>query len=75
MLNKALAALEEENEVLGGVLKHINFNRQINSQRVVKEPDLRLLIDHFNNPQFVLLNDNFEFPDLLGAAYEGEKLN
>jgi type I restriction enzyme M protein len=30
MLNKALAALEEENsEVLSGVLKHINFNRQI----------------------------------------------
>ena len=70
MLNKALAALEEENEVLRGVLKHINFNRQINNQRVVKDPDLRLLVDHFNDPQFVLLNDNFEFSDLLGAAYE-----
>ncbi|MFH1489294.1 MAG: N-6 DNA methylase, partial [Pseudomonadota bacterium] len=23
-----------------------------------------------NQPQFVLVNDNFEFPDLLGAAYE-----
>ena len=31
---------------------------------------LRDLIDHFNQPQFVLVNDNFEFPDLLGAAYE-----
>ncbi len=28
------------------------------------------LLDHFNQPQFVLVNDNFEFPDLLGAAYE-----
>ena len=28
------------------------------------------LIDHFNQPRFVLVNDNFEFPDLLGAAYE-----
>jgi len=70
MLNKALNALEDENSVLSGVLKHINFNREINNQRVVKDPDLRLLIDHFNNPKFVLINDNFEFPDLLGAAYE-----
>ena len=28
------------------------------------------LLDYFNQPQFVLVNDNFEFPDLLGAAYE-----
>lgn len=63
MLNKALNALEDENSVLSGVLKHINFNREINNQRVVKDPDLRLLIDHFNNPKFVLVNDNFEFPD------------
>lgn len=28
------------------------------------------LLDHFNQPQFVLVNDNFKFPDLLGAAYE-----
>jgi type I restriction enzyme M protein len=28
------------------------------------------LLDHFNQPNFVLVNDNFEFPDLLGAAYE-----
>lgn len=70
MLNKSLKALEDENQVLSGVLGHINFNREINNQRVVKDPDLRLLIDHFNNPKFVLVNDNFEFPDLLGAAYE-----
>jgi hypothetical protein len=28
------------------------------------------LLDHFDQPQFVLMTDNFEFPDLLGAAYE-----
>ena len=28
------------------------------------------MLDHFNNSRFVLVNDNFEFPDLLGAAYE-----
>jgi type I restriction enzyme M protein len=70
MLNKALAALEDQNDVLQGVLKHINFNKEINNKRVVRDPDLKDLVDHFNQPGFVLVNDNFEFPDLLGAAYE-----
>ena len=70
MLNKALSALEEENEALRGVLKHINFNQEINGRRKVRDSDLKDLIDHFNQPGFVLVNDNFEFPDLLGAAYE-----
>jgi len=26
-------------------------------------------LDYFNQPRFVLVNENFEFPDLLGAAY------
>jgi hypothetical protein len=26
--------------------------------------------NQFNQPQFVLVNNNFELPDLLGAAYE-----
>ena len=70
MLNKALAALEDENDVLRGVLKHINFNEEINGKRKVRDADLKDLVDHFNQPGFVLVNDNFEFPDLLGAAYE-----
>jgi type I restriction enzyme M protein len=70
MLNKALAALEDENDVLRGVLKHINFNEEINGKRKVRDSDLKDLVDHFNQPGFLLVNDNFEFPDLLGAAYE-----
>lgn len=70
MLNKALSALEDENDVLRGVLKHINFNEEINGKRKVRDTDLKDLVDHFNQPGFVLVNDNFEFPDLLGAAYE-----
>lgn len=71
MLNKALGAIEEENYVLSGVLKgNINFNKLIGTERIVPDTKLRDLIDHFNQPQFVLVNDNFEFPDLLGAAYE-----
>ncbi|HOP81187.1 MAG TPA: hypothetical protein PLZ21_11535, partial [Armatimonadota bacterium] len=28
------------------------------------------LVHHFDNNHFKLVNDNFEFPDLLGATYE-----
>jgi type I restriction enzyme M protein len=66
-LNKALAALEEENSGLEGVLHHIDFTRTVGKSRL---PDKKLLelIAHFN--RYRLLNDDFEFPDLLGAAYE-----
>jgi type I restriction enzyme M protein len=66
-LNKALAALEEENTGLEGVLHHIDFTRTVGKSKL---PDKRLLelIAHFN--RYRLLNDDFEFPDLLGAAYE-----
>lgn len=66
-LNKALAALEENNTSLDGVLHHIDFNRTIGKSKI---PDKRLrqLLDHFN--EYRLRNEDFEFPDLLGAAYE-----
>ncbi len=66
-LNTSLAALEEENTGLEGVLHHIDFNRTVGKTKI---PDkrLRALIDHFN--KYRLRNEDFEFPDLLGAAYE-----
>ena len=66
-LNKALAALEEANTSLEGVLAHIDFNRKVGNSRL---PDKRLrdLITHFSAHR--LRNDDFEYPDLLGAAYE-----
>lgn len=67
-LNKALEALEEHNEELEGALGHINFLAQINNKRKVKDPQLVDLIHHFN--KYRLTNEDFEFPDLLGAAYE-----
>ncbi len=71
MLNKALGAIEDDNDALTDVLKdRINFNKLVSNERIVPDSKLRDLIDHFNQPQFVLVNDNFEFPDLLGAAYE-----
>jgi type I restriction enzyme M protein len=66
-LNKALAALEEENTSLDGVLGHIDFTRKV-GQSTLPDKRLRDLIMHFSEVR--LRNDDFEFPDLLGAAYE-----
>ncbi len=67
-LNKALAALENVNsEMLEGVLRHIDFNAT-KGRTKLKDEQLINLINHFN--QYKLTTDNFEFPDLLGAAYE-----
>lgn len=68
-LNKALAAIEEENsEALQGVLKSINFNATAGEKRLFDDETLVELIQHFNT--IPLANHDFEFPDLLGAAYE-----
>lgn len=70
MLNKAIAAIEDENDALAGVLKNnIDFNA-IKGKTKIADQKWKDLLDHFNQPNFVLVNDNFEFPDLLGAAYE-----
>ena len=71
-LDKALAAIEGSNAgLLEGVLKdNINFGRVINSKPKVPDERLKALINHFNGELPALTNENFEFPDLLGAAYE-----
>lgn len=69
MLNKAIAALEDENDSLAGVLKNnIDFN-EVKGKTKIKDQKWKDLLDHFHafGP---LVNDRFEFPDLLGAAYE-----
>ena len=70
MLNKALHAVEDANDFLAGVLKNnIDFN-EVKGKTKIPDQKWKDLLDHFNQPQFVLVNENFEFPDLLGAAYE-----
>ena len=67
-LNKALAAVEDANpNTLQDVLKGINFNRRV-GQRTLDDSTLVNFIQHFSN--ILLANDDFKFPDLLGAAYE-----
>lgn len=68
-LNKALSALEDANTSKGleDVLKHINFNKKV-GKKPMEDSVLVQFIQHFNS--IPLTNDDFEFPDLLGAAYE-----
>lgn len=69
-LNKALHAIEDANaDILSNVLKGIDFNIKKGKSSI---PDQRLidLVNHFNSKLPPLVNENFEFPDLLGAAYE-----
>lgn len=71
-LNKALAALQEANlDKLDGVFNqdNINFNKTFGkNNKQISDEDLRRLIQHFNKMN--LRDDNLEFPDLMGAAYE-----
>ncbi|TBO34049.1 SAM-dependent DNA methyltransferase [Aquabacterium lacunae] len=66
-LNRALGGLESNNSSLAEVLEHIDFSRKVGQSKI---PDIKLrqLITHFS--QYRLRNEDFEFPDLLGAAYE-----
>ncbi len=69
-LMKAFAELEEKNlGNLEGVLKPIDFNKTFgkNNKRIT-DADLVELIGHFDS--VILTDDNLEFPDLLGSAYE-----
>lgn len=71
-LNKSLAALETANlDKLDGVFNqdNINFNKTFGkNNKQISDEDLRELIRHFNKMN--LQDDNLEFPDLMGAAYE-----
>jgi type I restriction enzyme M protein len=66
-LNRALGGLESDNSSLAEVLEHIDFSRKVGQSKI---PDMKLreLISHFSS--YRLRNEDFEFPDLLGAAYE-----
>ena len=69
LLNKALEALEDDNaDALQDVLKGtINFNRKI-GQTTLDDDTLADFIQNFD--KIPLKDSDFEFPDLLGAAYE-----
>ncbi|MFE0046476.1 type I restriction-modification system subunit M [Streptomyces albireticuli] len=67
-LDQALAALQETNPLLAGVAAHISFNEVVGTKPRFTDAELRSLIRHFS--LYRLRNEDFEFPDMLGAAYE-----
>ncbi|HEV8716456.1 MAG TPA: class I SAM-dependent DNA methyltransferase, partial [Candidatus Binatia bacterium] len=68
VLDKALGALSEYNESLEHVLDHIQFMRVQSNKRIVSDDACKDLVRHFNRHR--LRNEDFQFSDLLGAAYE-----
>lgn len=68
VLDKALAALGEFNESLQHVLDHIQFMKIQSNKRIVSDEACKELVRHFNNHR--LRNEDFQFSDLLGSAYE-----
>ena len=63
-LNKAAEAIEERNPPLEGVLSSTDFN----IKDKLSDGKLRDLLSHFS--KYRLRNEDFEYPDLLGSAYE-----
>jgi len=68
VLDKALGALAERNDSLEHVLDHISFLRVQSNKRIVSDDACKDLVRHFS--RYRLRNEDFQFTDLLGAAYE-----
>jgi len=65
-IDKAFAALEEENEALQDVLVPIEFG----DTKRLRDETLSTLIIHFSQKEYNLANSNLSEPDILGRAYE-----
>src|SRR6202140_1106009 len=68
VLDKALGALSEANDSLEHVLDHISFMKTQGNKRVVSDDACKDLVRHFSKHR--LRNEDFQFSDLLGSAYE-----
>jgi type I restriction enzyme M protein len=68
LLDKALGALSDANDALQHVLDHIQFIKTQGNKRVVSDDACKDLVRHFS--RYSLRNEDFQFSDLLGAAYE-----
>jgi len=68
VLDKALGGLTEYNRTLEHVLDHISFVRVQSNKRIVSDGACQDLVRHFS--RYRLRNEDFQFSDLLGSAYE-----
>ena len=65
---RRLARLAEHNDSLEHVLDHISFMRVQSNKRIVSDDACKDLVRHFS--KYRLRNEDFQFSDLLGSAYE-----
>jgi len=68
VLDEALAGIAEHNESLEHVLDHIQFMKVQSNKRIVSDEACKDLVRHFS--RYRLRNEDFQFSDLLGSAYE-----
>ncbi|OPY72848.1 MAG: putative type I restriction enzymeP M protein [Syntrophorhabdus sp. PtaU1.Bin002] len=68
LLDKALSGLSESNDSLQNVLDHIQFMKIQGTKRIVSDKACQDLVRHFS--RYRLRNEDFQFTDLLGSAYE-----
>lgn len=68
VLDKALDALGEANESLQHVLDHISFMEVRGTKRIISDEACKDIVRLFS--RYRLRNEDFQFSDLLGAAYE-----
>jgi type I restriction enzyme M protein len=68
VLDIALSGLSEHNESLEHVLDHIQFMRMQSNKRIVSDDACKDLVHLFS--RYRLRNEDFQFSDLLGSAYE-----
>ena len=70
VLDTALGALTEHNDSLEHVLDHISFMKVQSNKRIVSDEACKDLVRHFSRDGYRMRNGDFQFSDLLGAAYE-----
>jgi hypothetical protein len=68
VLDKVLSKLSNASESLEHVLDHITFMRVQSNRRIVSDDVCKDRVRHFS--RYRLRNEDFQFSDLLGAAYE-----
>jgi type I restriction enzyme M protein len=68
VLDEALAGITEQNDSLEHVLDHIQFMKVQSNKRIVSDEACKDLVRHFS--RYRLRNEDFQFSDLLGSAYE-----
>ena len=71
-LDEACIQIAEKNEQLRGIFDKVQFTKTKGDKKepLISDDAVKKFIRHFDEAPFKLLDEYFEFPDILGAAYE-----